>query len=109
MPGIDVFTFDSSSASADDGTHWGTISYRAWEMLKTALSTKPNAFPMLRNLDYYGAFDVTGSDNLERLIQETELIPGDDIEFRKIMGVIHGAAVTSWAAESTLSFLGEAR
>ena len=109
MLGIDVCTFDDANGPTKAGVDWCTISFRAWELLRVAADAKPDEFPILKNLEYYGAFEVGHKDDLVALIEETERIPGDDDEFRRTMGRIHGAAVHSWATGTTVSFLGEAR
>jgi hypothetical protein len=109
MPGIDVCTFDDSDGTAKDGADWCTISFRVWELLRAATDAKPEEFPILRRLEYYGAFEVMDQSDLVELIEETERVLGNDEDFRRTMGHIHGAAVHSWATGNTVSFLGEAR
>lgn len=109
MRGIDVMTFADSDGPSKNGLDWCTISFRVWELLRATANTKPDEFPILRRLEYYGAFEVRNQSELVALTEETERIPGDDEEFRRTMGRIHGAAVHSWATGDTVSFLGEAR
>lgn len=107
--GIEVITFAGSSSPSKDSIGWHTISFRVWELLCDVVHTKPDEFPILGRVQYEGTFEVRDPSELVALIEETERIPGDDDEFRRSMGRIHGAAAHSLSTGGTVSFLGEPR